>query len=138
MGLNTGDLCIGLYRHRSHDEIDGGTDGPLLPASVRRVDMSDMVIIPGFIQPSNGQQADAFKTNGEPVLAMPGSEALHVGASTASFYLVREDLLNNLIDLIKTWDTTHTHAVAEGVATASPLPYPPLPDVASQRIKVDQ
>lgn len=142
IGLNPGDLCLGLYRHRSHDEIDSGVNGPLLPGSVRRVDQSDLIVIPGFVAPASGVDASTYKQSGEPVLAMNENDYLHVGNSSASYYLVRYDLLNQHLSAIRSWLFTHRHlyadGVTEGVSPDDIIQYPLNPQLRSNRIRVDK
>ncbi len=149
-GLEAGDLAIGLYRHRSHDEVDGGADGPLLPASTRRVDLSDLVVLPGFFPPSGGYPSSGIRSDGQPVMPLPSGEAIHVGDSNATFALVRWDLLESYLDAIKAKYDAHVHGyVLSGAPTPTtppvvaplvvvPDPFPPVGDYSSDAFKVDR
>lgn len=140
MGLDEGDEVIALVRHRSHDEIDNGEPGPVQPVSTRRMSYSDVVLLPGYVRPADGRDAASYRSDGQPVLSMPGGEALHVGASTATFVLVRADLLDSFLGTLKTWLDTHTHGgvTTGGGITGIPAPLSPsASDLSSDRIKVD-
>jgi len=131
-GLRRGDLVIGLYRHRSHDELDGGSNGPLSPQSTRRVSESDIIVLGGYIVPVKGLDPSQYRTDGQPVLSLPGTDAFHVGASTATYYLVRSDELAQFMGQavpptgLIGWAVSHTHPVA-GPNTGIPNPTPPVP-----------
>jgi len=140
-GLSPGDLCLGLYRHRSHDEIDNGDEGPLVPESTRRLDMADIIVIGTFTPPANGLDSSQYRTDGQPVLAMPEVSALHVGDSSAQYVLVRHDLLRSYLFQIQIWLANHIHNLdLEHGATFKPtIPPPTVPaDMSSPRIKVDK
>lgn len=143
-GLQAGDYCMGLFRHRSHDEIDNGDIGPLKPESSRRMDLCDLIVFGNFVAPANGLEASQYRSDNQPVLAMPEVSALHVGDSGAAYYLVREDTLTNYLNLLKGWIEAHTHdgGILGGGLTGPPksippLPLPAIPDLKSTRIKVD-
>lgn len=137
MGLAVGDEVIALVRDRSHDEVDAGEPGPVVPVSTRRFSPADVVILPGYVRPAEGAPAGSYRTDGAPVLALPGGEALHVGAGTATFVLVRHDLLKAWLDTVKLWLDTHTHAHFMGPTLTPVAPSPTVADTSSPRIKVD-
>lgn len=140
-GLSPGDLCLGLYRHRSHDEIDNGDEGPLVPESTRRLDMADIIVVGAFVSPASGLDSSQYRQDGQPVLAMPEVSALHVGDSSSQYVLVRHDLLRNYLFQVRIWMAGHVHNLdLPNVVTFMPLTIPPpLPsDMSSARIKVDK
>jgi len=140
-GLRAGDLVLALYRHRSHDEIDSGEEGPVVPPLCRRMNESDIVIFPGFSPPDIGMEAGAFREDGQVVLSMPGGESFYAGASTAALALARADKVASELSTLKSAISTAAVAPGDGGATfktnilASLLGWPG--DVASSRIKVD-
>ena len=137
-GLEPGDQALGLYRHRSHDEIDGGASGPILPQSTRRIDQSDLIVLPGFFPPSGGYPSSAIRSDGQPVMALPGGESVYVGSSTAAFALVRWDQLQLYIQDMVTLFNAHIHPVS-GPNTGTPsLPAPNPGDLSSDAFKVDR
>lgn len=138
-GLQKDDLCLALYRHRSHDEIDNGDDGPIVPESTRRLDLADIIVIGSFVAPANGLESDQFREDGQPVLAMPEVSSLYVGGSDAGYTLVRNDLLRQYLISDRTWKLNHKHLVAD-VLSAIPNSAPPaIPsNLDSERIKVDK
>lgn len=137
-GLQAGDYCMGLYRHRSHDEIDHGDIGPLTPAGSRRMDLSDLIVFGNFVAPATGLDPSQYRNDNQPVLAMPALSALHVGDSSASFYLVKEDVLTNYLTALKAWAETQIQAAWAQAGGAPPIPPGPvIPDLKSTRIKVD-
>jgi hypothetical protein len=158
--LEAGDVALVLIRSRSHDEVDSGAALPVTPASTRRGNLSDAVIIP-LIGQAAGLGASAFRSDGQPVLVPGGvSDALFVGASTAAKALALAEESAARIARIENFLNTATYAVA-GVVTTAPTPPPftgapvvapvcvasvvPVPaaatttsTLASSRIKVDR
>lgn len=144
-GLSAGDVVAVRVRSRSHDEVDSGTALPVTPASTRRGNPSDVVVIPAAGRPGAPLDTAAYRDDGQPVLAMPADEALHVGASTAALRLVIEDVLRPYLVELDAWLSSHQHAgVTIGSAlSGAPPPLVPTPTIpasgalASGRIKVD-
>ncbi len=125
-GLQAGDLALGLYRHRSHDEVDGGAEGPLNPASTRRMRDADIVVLAGYFRPAVARPPSEFRSDGQPVMPLPSGEALHVGASTGTYMLVREDLLQTYFTSLKNAYDTHVHGY---LIPPSLVPLPTTPPV---------
>jgi len=93
MGLRAGDRGIAVFRHQSHDEVDAGKTAPLLPASTRRMDLSDLVFFPGYVSPATDRPSSQRSTNGEPVVYMDAGDVLRVATAAASIALARADLV---------------------------------------------
>lgn len=123
-GLEPGDVLLGVVRSRSHDEIDDGAEVPLTPASSRRFDWSDQVVIP------SGRGALPYREDGQMVIGLPAAEALYVGADDAAEYLTRNDLVRTNLNAIKT--ALDTIAAAAGVANSYAVSA-----TRSDRIRVD-
>lgn len=140
-GLRAGDKVLALYRHRSHDEIDSGDAGPLVPALTRRMNPSDVVVLVGFVAPDTGLESSQFRSDGQPVMGLPNGEALHVGDSAANYVLVREDLLQAELSKIHTAVNGHTHLYTPGtlaaIQTGPGASYAAPGATSSSRIKVD-
>lgn len=140
-GLSRGDLALGLYRHRSHDEIDGGAVGPLDPQSSRRLREADIVVLAGYHQPATARDSSTYRTDGQPTMPLPLLEALHIGASTATYTLVRSDLLASFLSSLVTWANTHTHAGVMPGPGSTAIAAPPLGSpgtIESLAVKVDR
>lgn len=137
-GLEAGDLAIGLYRHRSHDEIDGGADGPILPASTRRVDLSDLVVLPGFFPPSGGYPSSGIRSDGQPVMPLPSGESVHVGNANATFALVRWDQLQTYLQNFVTLYNAHVHPVSGPNTGVPAVPATNPSDLSSDAFNVDR
>lgn len=137
MGLEVGETALAVVRHRSHDEVDAGSVGSVNPASTRRMNYSDAIVIPGYFAPDDGRDASQFRSDGQPVLAMPGGEAVHIGASTATYALVRWDLLDAYLKSLKTAYDAHVHPVPGGTSGAPANPAPTVTDMSTTRVKVD-
>jgi hypothetical protein len=141
-GLEPGDRVLLVYRHRSHDEVDGGARLPVLPAAGRRQNESDVIALPGFLPPG-GASAGEERPAGEVVLAMPSGEALHLGAPNAALRIVVAELLSPYLAALEGWLATHTHSgVTTGPGVSGPPVLPP-PDalspgeMATDRLRVD-
>jgi hypothetical protein len=123
-GLDAGDVLLGVVRSRSHDEIDDGAEVPLTPASSRRFDWSDQVVIP------SGRGTLPYREDGQMVIGLPAAEALYVGAEDAAEYLTRNDLVRaNLQDIKSALD-----AIASFAGTTNPYV---VSATRSDRIRVD-
>ena len=133
-----GDLVVLLIRSGSHDEVDGGSTTPGVPASARRMDLSDAIALPLYSAPGAPPTAPS---NGQPWLTLGSGEALHVGGAT--YTLVRSDKLADLWGDLELWLASHTHTgvtTGPGVSGTPSLPAPPGASIAllqSSRIKVD-
>lgn len=123
-GLEPGDVLLGVVRSRSHDEVDDGADVPLTPASSRRFDWSDQVVIP------SGRGTLPYREDGQMVIGLPAAEALYVGADDAAEYLTRNDLVRTNLNAIK----DALDAIALFVGTTNPYV---LTATRSDRIRVD-
>lgn len=136
--LIPGDLVLLLIRTGSHDEVDGGSTTPGVPASARRMDLSDAIALPLYSAPGDPPTAPS---NGQPWLTLGSGEALHVGGAT--YTLVRSDKLADLWGDLELWLASHTHTgvtTGPGVSGTPSLPAPPGASIAllqSSRIKVD-
>jgi hypothetical protein len=139
MGLEDGDECLLVFRHRSHDEIDGGTTGPVDPASQRRWSLSDAALLPGYSRPHADAPTSQWRSDGQPVIYFGGSEALHVGSSTADRALALAERVDAQLDAIR--DALNNLTLPVSGATAgppSPFPFPvPVQSVESDSILVD-
>lgn len=147
IGLKTGDHCLALYRHRSHDEIDNGDDGPLIPASGRRFNDSDLIVLGSFVAPGKGLDSSQYREDGQPVLALPELSSIHIGDSNAGYFLVREDLFRNYIRDLHRFVLVHKHPYPDGTTSSPTNPtvsVPPIqldffpPDMHSDAIKVSK
>jgi hypothetical protein len=141
MGLEVGDEVIALVRHRSHDEIDSGEPGPVVPVSTRRMSYSDILVLAEYRRPSEERPASEYRSDGQPVLAMPTGEALHVGASTAALALARADLVLARLEALATAFDAWVPAPGDGGAAfktiLSALTGSGWPEgVSSDRVKV--
>lgn len=136
MGLEAGDLALAVYRHRSHDEIDSGATSPLVPASGRRLNPADLIILPGFIAPG-ATADDRARTDGQPSLVMPTGEALHLGAAAAALRLVVAEVLAPYLAALELYLSLHVHDSAGTPPTTPPPAAPSAGDLASARVKVD-
>ncbi len=138
-GLKAGDLVTLLVRHRSHDEVDDGSTTPAAPASLRRLDFSDAVAIPGFTAPGGTALGSAkARSDGAPVLFMAGSDIFYIGDGNAAIKLARADLVESWMDAVKNYIAALTLPVAGAVA-GPPLPAPPFPttpDTGSADVRV--
>ena len=123
-GLESGDVLLGIVRSRSHDEVDDGADVPLTPASSRRFDWSDQVVIP------SGRGTLPYREDGQMVIGLPAAEALYVGADDAAEYLTRNDLVRTNLNAIKS--ALDTIAAAVGVPNSYSVSA-----TRSDRIRVD-
>lgn len=123
-GLEPGDVLLGIVRSRSHDEVDDGAEVPLTPASSRRFDWSDQVVIP------SGRGTLPYREDGQMVIGLPAAEALYVGADDAAEYLTRNDLVRTNLNAIK----DALDAIALFVGTTNPYV---LTATRSDRIRVD-
>lgn len=141
-GLSADDGLVLLMRHRSHDEVDGGTEAlPVSPESNRRMSYADAVGLPGYVPPQTGRPAAHYRSDGQLVDYMPSGESLHVGASTAAFALARADLveaqLTALLSAIQAAPVVGGDGGASFkaaiIAALSSWPAP----VATTRLKVD-
>lgn len=140
MGLESGDLALALYRHRSHDEIDSGTSTPIVPESGRSLNPADLIILPGYLAPGGGPVGDAparARFDGQPSLLMPAGEALHLGATSAALRLVVAEVLAPYLKLLEVYIALHEHGVAGTPPTTLPPSAPTANDLASARLKVD-
>jgi len=123
-GLDAGDVLLGVVRSRSHDEIDDGAEVPLTPASSRRFDWSDQVLLP------SGRGTLPYREDGQMVIGLPAAEALYVGAEDAAEYLTRNDLVRTNLQDIK----TALDAIAAAARTTNPYV---VSATRSDRIRVD-
>lgn len=139
-GLSRGDTALGLFRHRSHDEIDGGAPGPIDPQSTRRMREADLVVLAGYVVPGSRPSSD-YRSDGAPVMPLPVGDALHVGSSTATYALVREDLLSAYLQNLKTYIDLHVHpgvTSGPGSTGAPAVPSPTIPPIDTAAILVDR
>jgi len=146
-GLDPGDRCEGIVRHRSHDQVDSGAAVPVELLSLREFDLSDMVLYPGARPSTDELDAGEFRSDGQPVFVLPTGEAVFYGASTAALQLVIEDVLRPHLVAIKAWMDAHTHVIpgalgggpgiTSNVPTGASPAVPATADLASGRIKVD-
>lgn len=123
-GLDAGDVLLGVVRSRSHDEIDDGAEVPLTPASSRRFDWSDQVLLP------SGRGTLPYREDGQMVIGLPSAEAVYIGTAAAAEYLTRNDLVRTNLNAIKT--ALDTIAAAAGVANSYAVSA-----TRSDRIRVD-
>lgn len=136
-GLSPGDVLLGVVRSRSHDEVDDGAEVPLTPASSRRFDWSDQVVIP------SGRGTLPYREDGQMVIGLPDLEALFLGSPTAAEKLVLVTQLRAFLVDQRNALVLHTHAgvkVGAGVTGASSTVWPAVPsaqDLASERLVVD-
>lgn len=141
MGLEDDDGAVLLVRHRSHDEVDGGTTAlPANPQASRTMSYADAVALPGYVPPGVGRPSSQQRSDGQPVLYMPSGEALHVAVATASIALARADLVLSELQSIKAAFDLHTHTgvtTGPGVSGAPAVPLPSPSSVATDRILVD-
>ncbi len=145
-GLDSGDDVVAVVRHRSHDEVDGGTEAlPSSPAASRRMNYSDAVGLPGYVPPANGRPAAHFREDGQLVAYMESGDALHVGESTAALLLARADRVETELAALKSVFDAHIHQVVGVVVgpttvPSSPTitPFPTPGDTSSARVKVDK
>lgn len=139
-GLERDDTVLLVARHRSHAEVDNGANTPVSPQSSARMQLSEMVAIPGYT-PENPGQADAhFRADGQPVLYMDAGEALHLAIANADRALARADLVEQRLTAIINAFNSHTHTGVTTGMGSSGAPAAPITgsnDVASSRIKVD-
>lgn len=150
-GLEEGDPVLLIARHRSHQEVDQGAEGPVSPANCQRMALSEGIALPGYVPPGQGQPDAHQREDGQPVLYMDAGEALHIAVSTASIALARADQVQQQFNDLKAWADAHYHAFT-GVAVGSPaITTPPAlsptglppdlsptpPDVATSRVLVD-
>ena len=137
-GLEPGDVLLGVVRSRSHDEVDDGAEVPLTPASSRRFDWSDQVVIP------SGRGTLPYREDGQMVIGLPNLEALFLGSATASEKLVLVAQLRDFLVDQRNALMNHVHVgVTTGpgsTGTASATSWPTVPSaatLASNRIRVD-
>ena len=131
-GLSAGDLAVGLIRSRSHDEVDSGSAVPVTPASTRRGNLSDLVVVPLIGGGASPLGASAVRSDGQPVLVPGGAgDALFVGSSTAAKALALAEESAARIARIENFLNTATYAVAGPVTMVpSPPPFTGAPVVA--------
>jgi hypothetical protein len=136
-GLSPGDVLLGVVRSRSHDEVDDGAEVPLTPASSRRFDWSDQVVIPG------GRGTLPYREDGQMVIGLPDLEALFLGSPTAAEKLVLVTQLRDFLVSQRSALVSHVHpgvTVGGGSTGASATVWPAVPsaqDLASERLLVD-
>jgi hypothetical protein len=136
-GLDAGDVLLGVVRSRSHDEIDDGAEVPLTPASSRRFDWSDQVLIP------SGRGTLPYREDGQMVIGLPDLEALFLGSPTAAQKLVLVTQLRAFLIDQRNALVAHVHpgvTVGGGSTSASATVWPAVPsaqDLASERLVVD-
>lgn len=137
-GLDENDLVTLLVRHRSHDEVDDGSTTPAAPASLRRLDFSDAVAIPGFVAPGGTALGSAkARSDGRPVLFMSGDDIFYIGSGNAAIELVRVDKIKAYLDNLKIWLDTLTLPVSGPTAGPAVVPSPTVPtDLASTKVRV--
>ena len=145
-GLEAGDPVVLLVRHRSHQEVDGGADPPIVPVNAARMQLSEAVALPGYVPPATGQPAAHYRTDGQLVIYLDSGEAVFIGVSTATLLLSRDDrvqqqlqaiatALTNLTAAIVTWSTAIVAIV--GVAFVPPPSSYSPGTTSSSRVKVD-
>lgn len=146
-GLDEGDRLLLLWRHRSHDEVDSGTEAlPINPASSRRLNPLDVVALP-FAVPG-AKTAAQRRADGQPVIYLDAGDALHAGAATAALKLSRDDRVQAQLAEISAQFTAvtltlTTWSTALGTALGAP-PYVAPPDTYSPgatdttRVMVDE
>lgn len=129
--LGVGELVLVEVRSRSHDEVDSGSAVPVTPASTRRGNLSDLVVIP-LRGDAAALPSSAFRSDGQPVLVPGGAgDALFVGASTAAKALALAEESAARIARIENFLNSATYAVAGPVTTPpSPQPFTGAPVVA--------
>lgn len=136
MGLEPGDQVIALYRHGDHAAIDAGAAGPVAPSTGFRCNDADVIILPMFV-PSRGADPGTSRQDGQPVLALPTGEALHLGTPGAAFRVVIAEALGPFLAGLVTWLGAHVHGTAGTPPTVPPPTAPSVNDIASGRVKVD-
>lgn len=122
-GLDQGDVGLALVRDISHDEVDAGAATPTIPASVRRFNWSDAVLIPGATIPGDPLPSSAVRGDGQPVWALPSGEAVHVGVSTAAKTLALAQETAGRVERIEAYLNTATYSTPAG-PTVAPSPPP--------------
>ena len=117
VGLEQGDEVIALIRTQSHDEIDGDREvGPVLPASARRMDLSDVVLIPGYHRPAASWPSSRWRSDGQMVLYVGSGETIFMGDSTAAEALALASAVDARLNAIQNAFNAHAHT---GVTTGS-------------------
>lgn len=143
-GLDAGDDVVLVVRHRSHDEVDGGTNAlPVDPKASRRMNMSDAVALPGFVPKGVGRDSSQYREDGQHVFYMEGGESVHVGSSTAALLLARADRVDaqlaEIRDILQTWTVAPSDGgLALKTAAIAAWSASPPASVASSRVKVDE
>ncbi len=138
--LPVGAEVLLLVRDRSYDEVDGGGALPSTPASRRRWDLADAVVLPFGWSSRDPLPSNAYSGT-QIVMRLPTARALLVGANTAARTLALAT------------ETAARLAAIEGVINGLTLPVsgatagPPVPppflapttaaDIQSTRVKVD-
>lgn len=142
-GLEPGDLALGVVRSRSHDEVDSGSAIPATPASARRSNLADLVVVPMVGGGAAPLTSAAYRSDGQPVITLAGAgDAVHVGSSTAALQLVIAEVLRPYLVDLRDWLIGLTLPVSGSTAgPPNPLNPPPVvpaaANLASGRIKVD-
>lgn len=138
--LPVGAIVPVLFRDRSHDEVDAGNAVPTAPASVRRWDLSDGLVIP-FAWSARDPLPSGAQASAGVVARLPVGASLLIGDNAASKALALAE------------ETAARLAAIEGVINALVLPVsgptagPPTPipfptptttaDIQTLRAKVD-
>jgi len=135
VGLEQGDEVIALIRTQSHDEIDGDRDvGPVLPAAARRMDLSDVVLIPGYHRPAASWPSSRWRSDGQMVLYVGSGEAVFVGDSTAAKALALAEKVNARLTSIQSKYDTHKHASSSAIPDTLIGPLDPV-DCADVKVR---
>jgi hypothetical protein len=146
---HVGEVGLLVTRDGSHDEVDDGAypaTGAVSPASDRRWDRSDAVYQPVSLIPQT-LTSSQLRSDGQPVMAFPAGEVLHLGDANATKRPTTDDRVAARFARIENYLNTVTYTVS-GSATLAPTPPPFGPtgivgqvttadDVASTRLKVD-
>lgn len=142
-GLDADDRVLMVVRHRSHDEVDGGTEAlPVTPQANRRMNYADSVALPGYVPPEIGRPSAHVRSDGQLVVYMGSSEAMHVGDSMAAIALARADRtdaqLEEIRNLLKSWTTVPNDGGLALQTMAKGMWLTSSPTTATDRVKVDK
>lgn len=143
MGLEADDGVVLVVRHRSHDEVDGGTGAlPASPSAGRTMSYADAVALPGYVPPADGRASSQYRSDGQIVVYLGSGESVYVGSSTAALALARADRtdaqLQQIRDVLTTWVVVPGDggAALKAAMLAALASSPPV-SVAASRLKVD-
>lgn len=121
--LPVGAIVPVLFRDRSHDEVDAGNAVPTAPASVRRWDLADGLVLP-FAWSARDPLPSGAQASSGVVARLPVGASLLVGDNAANKALALAQETAARIERIEAYLNTATYATPAGPTTApSPLPF---------------